>query len=370
MVGLDDYTICKECDYRDEHYSVRDNGAVMRHQRLGKAKRKLDGVWTFGTLNAKTCYLYIGSERVHRIVATAFHGEAPSPEHVVDHIDTNRQNNRPENLRWLTRLDNVLNNEITRKKVEMICGSIEAFLKNPALLFGCENLDKNFSWMRRVTTEEAKNCLDNWTNWARSTAPRTEKKDDGGTVGDWIFDNPYMNKVPTKGGGYKEMARPTSIVPEPVIEPVSETESETERNPYRITEDDFYKSETPNALQSWFTKTEFPCCPKEVTPNGLKEYEENLKPDLVFSSNEKTTYYVVAKSMSPDDKKLYVLSRNNNEEGYMWTYSVLCIEEMFGKFVHVNKRMFGHKSDATKFYKYLIGEYELTEDEEIMYLDT
>ena len=30
---------------------------------------------------------------------------------------------------------------------------------------------------------------------------------------DWMFDNPFMNKVPTKGGGYKVMARQTSIIP-------------------------------------------------------------------------------------------------------------------------------------------------------------
>ncbi len=370
MVVLDDFTVSKECDYKDEHYSVRDNGAVMRHQRLGKVKRKLDGVWTFGTLNAKTGYLYLGSERVHRIVATAFHGNAPSPDHVVDHIDTNRQNNRPENLRWLTRLENVLNNEITRKKVEMICGSIEAFLKNPDLLFGYENLDKSFSWMRRVTKEEAKNCLDNWTNWARSTVPRTEKKDDGGSISSWMFDNPFMNQVPNKGGGYSEMARPISIIPAPVIESVSKTELEADIDSDELTEADFYKSNTPNALQTWFIKTEFPCCPKEVMPNGLKEYEENLKTGLVFSSNEKTTYYVVAKSISPIDKKLYVLSRNNNEEGYMWTYSVSYIEELFGKFVHFNLRMFGNEQDATKFYKSLIGEYELTEDESILYWES
>ncbi len=373
MVDFDDYSVSKECDYKGEHYGVRDNGAVMRYQQPGKAKRKLDDVWTFGTLNAKTGYLYIGSERVHRIVATAFHGEAPSPDHVVDHIDTNRQNNRPENLRWLTKLENILNNEITRKKVEMICGSIEAFLNNPDLLFGYESMDKNFSWMRRVTKEEGKNCLDNWTNWARSSTPRTEKKDDGGNLGAWIFDNPFMNKVPIKGGGYKEMERPTTIILEPVVEPKVEDNADPEqenRNPNMLTEDCFYKSNTPNALQSWFTKTEFPCCPKEVTPDGLKEYEENLKPGLVFSSNERTTYYVEAGSISPEDKKLYVLSRNNNEEGYMWTYSVACIVVMFGKFVHVNMRMFGHEIDATKFYKSLIGEYKLTEDEHIQYWES
>ena len=50
----------------------------------------------------------IGAVVVHRIVATAFHGEQPSEKHIVDHIDTNRRNNRAENLRWITRLDNLL----------------------------------------------------------------------------------------------------------------------------------------------------------------------------------------------------------------------------------------------------------------------
>lgn len=141
MLSVDDYFEVKECIYKGEHYSVRDNGAVMRHQREGKSKRKLDDIWTFGTPIADKAYLAIGSERVHRIVATAFHGVAPTPEHIVDHIDTNRQNNRPENLRWLTRLENALLNPITRKKIELICGSVEAFLANPQLLWGHETED-------------------------------------------------------------------------------------------------------------------------------------------------------------------------------------------------------------------------------------
>ena len=51
----------------------------------------------FGTINIQKRYTMIGSEPVHRIVATAFLGEAPSKNYVVDYIDTNRQNNRPEN---------------------------------------------------------------------------------------------------------------------------------------------------------------------------------------------------------------------------------------------------------------------------------
>jgi len=75
--------------------------------------------------------LHLSDVRIHRIVATAFHGEPPNPQYVIDHIDTNRRNNRAENLRWVTRLENVLLNPVTRNKIEFLCGSIEAFEWQP-----------------------------------------------------------------------------------------------------------------------------------------------------------------------------------------------------------------------------------------------
>ena len=110
MISLDDFEIANKCFYKDERYYVRDNGAVFRYPLDGKRQRPTDNNWTFGKLNIKTGYLEIASVRIHRIVATAFHGEAPTKEHVVDHIDTNKQNNRPDNLRWVSRLENVLLN--------------------------------------------------------------------------------------------------------------------------------------------------------------------------------------------------------------------------------------------------------------------
>ena len=194
-MNIDDYQEVRDCIYKDEHYSVRDNGAVLRHQRVGMRKRKLDDVWSFGTPNVVNGYMDFGGERVHRIVATAFLGEAPSEQYVVDHIDTNRQNNCPDNLRWLTKLENILNNEITRKKVELICGSIEAFLENPSLLYGYEKKDVNFSWMRNVTPEEAKNCLENWSHWTKIAAPNPDYKKESNQVGDWIYSStPRINQ--------------------------------------------------------------------------------------------------------------------------------------------------------------------------------
>ena len=51
MISIDDFNEVKDFIYKDEHYSVRDNGAFMRHPREGKRIRKDDNVWTFGKPN-------------------------------------------------------------------------------------------------------------------------------------------------------------------------------------------------------------------------------------------------------------------------------------------------------------------------------
>jgi hypothetical protein len=89
---LNIYQIVKICEYRGEVYHVRDNGAIYRCRRPDKRKRPLDEKWTFGNQNKRTGYMNISSETVHRIVATAFHGQPPSDKHIVDHIDTNKRN--------------------------------------------------------------------------------------------------------------------------------------------------------------------------------------------------------------------------------------------------------------------------------------
>lgn len=184
MGNIDEYVQEKSCTYRGELYFVRDNGAVLRKTPEGKRQRSLDNQWTFGTKNASNGYMTIGGHRVHIIVATAFFGERDSKVYVVDHIDTNRCNNRVENLRWLTRLENILLNEPTRKKIEWICGSVESFLENPSVLRGYESKDRNFEWMRTVSKEEAANTLKNW-----KTLLEHSKRDNasGQPIGDWIF---------------------------------------------------------------------------------------------------------------------------------------------------------------------------------------
>ena len=109
----------------------------------------------------------LAGQKVHRVVALAFHGEAPSEKYIVDHIDTNRRNNRAENLRWITRLENILMNPITLRRIELSYGSVEEFLQNPSQPKGTR-LPQNYDWMRTVSKEEAKASIGRIQKWAES----------------------------------------------------------------------------------------------------------------------------------------------------------------------------------------------------------
>ena len=195
MVSLDDYKDVRSCLYKEREYLVRDNGCVFRKSNKNK-KGVLDDKWTFGRKDSRSGYMLIGSERVHRIVATAFHGEPSDKELVVDHIDTNRANNRPENLRWVTKLENALGNPITRAKIIFLCGSIEKFLEDPSILHMYSNLDKDISWMRTVTKEEACISRERLEEWAKRNSQSNESSTlTGKPLNDWIFQKSKDKKI-------------------------------------------------------------------------------------------------------------------------------------------------------------------------------
>jgi len=51
---------------------------------------------------------------VHKIICGTFHGESPDPSYTVDHIDRDKSNNTPDNLRWASRTDQNLNKNPTK----------------------------------------------------------------------------------------------------------------------------------------------------------------------------------------------------------------------------------------------------------------
>lgn len=276
MVNVNHFEKESECFYKNEYYSVRDNGAVLRHSPTDKRTRPTDNKWTFGKLNIKTGYLEIASVRVHRIVATAFHGESPTKEHVVDHIDTNKQNNRPENLRWVTRLENILLNPITAKRIEIICGSVEAFLANPSE-FRDKFQNPDYKWMTTVSAEEAQACKERLLAWAESDKPLQ-----GGSLGEWIFSREIIE------------------------------------NP-SVTRPNYIMSKTPNAAQRIVFNfedkpNEYPSTPQMFEGEPLTAYNERLTKGTTFFRNHNGEYVVVKSGFSKDRNALYVMTRAD----YVW----------------------------------------------------
>jgi len=303
---LDIYTLDLECNYKGERYSVRDNGAILKHPRIDKKPRRTDNQWTFGIPNKRTGYMEIASVRIHRIVATAFHGIPPTEQHVVDHIDTNRKNNRPENLRWVTKLENVLLNPITAKRIALVCDSVEAFLSDPSK-YRDRFPEPNIQWMCTVSSQEAQTSLERMNEWAIS-----DKCPSGGSLVDWIFErDTYQNK---------QVAKITEVP-------------------------DVINSQTSNATQrNWRISSEFPCCPKEVPEDPIAAYAENLKTGSEFCRNN-TYSSIVLRSAISDDHQLYVITES---KGGIKPWALAKISYENSVFVHSSLGSFFSKDGVEK----------------------
>lgn len=310
MVNVNHYEKEIKCIYKEEKYSVRDNGGVLRHSIEGKRARPTDNNWTFGKLNSKSGYLEIASVRIHRIVATAFNGEPPTKEHVVDHIDTNKQNNRPDNLRWVTRLENILLNPITARRIEIVCGSVEAFLADPSK-FRNKFPDPNYEWMCAVTIQEAQASKERLLAWAKSG-----KTLHGGSLGEWIYDRSVSNHFAD----------------------------------YANEELELINSLTPNAVQkarNWKTPSEFPCCPQENTDKPIPAYAANLNVGNVFSRNQYTSSIIECFAVSKDQNTLWIMCKSGDEHPIK-PYSLAEITYQNDVFVHNSLGTFFEKDGAEK----------------------
>ena len=333
---LNDFNEVRECDFKGEHYSVRDNGAVYRHARLDKRMRKYDNQWTFGVPDKNNGYMLLSCVRVHLIVATAFFGERDTKIYVVDHKDSNRRNNRIENLHWLTRLENVLKNPATLKKIIFYCGSIEAFLKNPSLIRQFANQNPDYSWMRNVSKEEAQCTLDNMNEWA--DMPNTEPK--GGKMGEWIYKslgyNPQMEimKELMRGGQPNKKLQPTSIRYNQSSEDIISRYLDA-------------NSPSSAAQKEWKTPTDFPLCPLEVTDTALMDYYDNLSKGKVLTSNVYGSTEILDYAINEENTYMWVLCRRTEKNPVKpWTLAGVFVDS--GKFVHENLGSFFEEKGGYK----------------------
>lgn len=337
---LEKFDCEKQCEYKGRIYKVRDNGAICRLSKEGCRIAKWDNVWTFGNKNPNGYMIHANNIRVHQVVCTAFHGPEPYPYMVVDHKDTNRCNNRPENLRWLTRLENALNNPNTCKKIIYLCGSIDAFLENPAILRE-KSLAKNVEWMRTVTKEEAAICKKNMEWWSLQDS----KPSSGKGLGDYVFSSDIMEKATKWNGSFLYDNNEVRDKEE-----VFSTEyTNVEETPNII------DSLTPRAkqeYQNWETPTEFPQCPQELTSTPLQDYLNRLKEGVVYSKNKYGDHEVFNVAMAEDNSHISVLSISNNEVNPK-ALSEVYFEDGF--FIHKSIRTFISDKGAEKFFTISLG---------------
>lgn len=315
VVNVDDFQREVDCVYNGEKYSVRDNGAVLRHRRVGERKRALDDQWTFGKENSANPYLSVAGVRVHRIVATAFHGPPTDPKYVVDHIDTNCRNNRPENLRWLTRLENSLKNPVTRKKIEYLCGSVEAFLDNPAMLNEIQ-ANADISWMRAVTPEEARNCKIRMDIWANSESkPRAIKS------------------AASQGGSLADR----------VLKPLQKWEVGLNGEPGL----DFAKTAWC-AQYMWRAPMYFPLCPQRRQTNShIEDYFSDIQKGRVFAYSDYKdlcpTLTVYEAVLRKDGSSILVLTHT---ESGRWVIVGIQIHDRSQHFIHFGLGSYSNKHEA------------------------
>ena len=87
--------------------------------RLVKLYKSSNGYLVFKYWNGK----HVENKLVHRLVAEAF---IPNPDNKteLDHIDTDRTNNRIDNLRWVTRSENCLNPITVERKSRLMKGRV------------------------------------------------------------------------------------------------------------------------------------------------------------------------------------------------------------------------------------------------------
>jgi|EndMetStandDraft_5_1072996.scaffolds.fasta_scaffold02520_2 hypothetical protein len=330
----------QECEvtFKDEIFLVRDNGAIFRWARLQSRRRKQDEVWTFGTLDRHKGYLVIGSHVVHQIIASAFHGQRPSTDHVVDHIDTNRQNNRPDNLRWVTRLDNILLNPITRARIELAFGSLEAFFENPGA-----SCVPNWSWMRTVTKEQAQESRKRLLEWAEKG-----KAGKGGTLGSWLYEpKPRPASISIKGssagGGISVIQAPLLNSPQGSITAVKAPLDRHGLDVPSLTESAFQRK--------WRTPTEFPECPESASGGALDRYLKLLKSGAIFARNQYGESTVVEAAIGPDNILSVVCNTQRGVKG--WTHAKVYVTG--DKFCHESGGTFFTQDGAMKAHCMTIG---------------
>lgn len=307
--NIDDFTQEKTCVYKGETYSVRDNGAVMRHSCEVGRKRKCDDCWTFGKLDDKG-FLRIDGEKINRIIATAFQGIPPNEQYVVFHKNYNSQDNLAKNLCWVTKFEFKILQPNIQSQLRMLTGKkIEAILSGIAIL---QTIDApNLNWMKSVTQIEADKCLQKYIDLKFSTPQEREELDWNSPVS--------REKVKTLNSDFHESLTPKAVV-------------------------------RGNMIPSYF-----PCCPQEEAENPLLAYYEKLQPGNVYYMNSHYKTLILEAAFYEEKQQIIVKCESGDSENAIKPWSVGIITYENGLYVHSLYKTCFQKDSADKYSTILQG---------------
>ncbi|MBR1535889.1 MAG: HNH endonuclease [Treponema sp.] len=304
---INDFTQEETCIYKDEVYSVRDNGAVMRHAKENGRKRKIDGEWTFGNIDNKG-FLRIGGEKVNRIVSSAFYGEPPTEQYVVFHKNYNSQDNRASNLNWVTKFEFKILQPNIQSQLRILTGKkIEEILSDISIL---QTIDApNLNWMKGVTQTEANKCLEKYIDLKFSTPSEIEKLNWNSTEN--------RQRVKTLNPNLHPSLTPNAVV-------------------------------NGNMIPSYFL-----CCPQEISENPLQAYFEKLQAGNVYYMNSKYKILILESALYED--KIIVKCESGDGENAIKPWSVSTITYENEMFVHSLYKTCFHRDSADKYFTVLQG---------------
>lgn len=297
------------CIYKDEYYSVRDNGAILRHSRETGRKRKDDDIWTFGTSIDDKGFYSFGNVKVQQIVATAFLGTPPTSQYVVFHKNYNKQDNRIENLAWVTKFEYHILQPQVQAQLRIVTGEnkIEKILSDFEQYKAF--LPQNLFWMRSVSQEDADKCLQKYIDLKFSTKEEREQLD-------W---NTLESKKNIK-----------EIFP------------------------DLKPALTPNAFVAGnMIPSYFPCCPQTIGENPLQAYFENLKTGNTYYTNERYKTIVLEAAFYEEKQKIIVKCESGDGEKAIKLWSVSTITFENGMYLHTLYRTCFEKKSADKYFTIL-----------------
>lgn len=151
----------KQVDIKEfERYQITDDGRVwskIRKRFLKNILNKQRGYYFVVLCNKD--YPMGKTLNVHRLVAEAF---IPNPDNkpIVDHINTIKTDNRVENLRWCSQLEN-MNNPLTIKLMKETFNSVVRNKKISEKMKGENNhrFGKEGYWKGKKFSEEHKQKL-------------------------------------------------------------------------------------------------------------------------------------------------------------------------------------------------------------------